>query len=398
MTLLTVLLIAAGIPVLAVACYLAALTLVARLPWRAARVATPARRRRFVIVVPAHNEAVGIGLTLASLDAIDWPDADRRVLVVADNCTDPTAAIARQCGAEVVERHDEARRGKGYALDFAFRRLLTEGGNDWHAAVVVDADTLVSPNLLRAFSAHLDRGARAVQAAYLPVPRRSALAVITEVAFTAIHVVRGTARERLGCSAGLKGNGMCFSRTLLASRRHAAYSRAEDLEFGTQLALAGDRVAFAGNTTVWGEMPDADTVATRQRERWIGGRVEVASQFLRPLLTAAFRRRSLMQLDAAVDLLVPPVSVLVLAAVAGLTLAAGLAIAGMLAPLAVWGAAAMALAVHVLDAAIRAGKARELAAFITALPRYAYDKLCITLRAPARFGDAWVRTTRAGEV
>ena len=397
MTILSILLTAVGVPVLAATLYLAALTLVARLPWRASVTAIARPRRRFVIVVPAHNEEAGLGLTLASLEAMAWHPAYRRIVVVADNCTDRTAAIAVQYGAEVFERHDPSRRGKGYALDYAFRRLLSEGSNDWHAAVVVDADSVVSPNLLETVSAHFDRGARAAQVAYLPVPNAGTLGVITQVALTAMHVIRGSARERLGLSAGLKGNGMAFTRGLLATSPHAAYSRTEDLEFGVQLALAGVRVAFAGDAFVWGDMPVTDRVATRQRERWIGGRMEVARQYVGRLLGEALRRRSLLRADTAVDLLVPPVSVLALTAGGGFVLAALSWLAGASAPLAVWGAACALLGLHVLDAAARAGRAADLVAAALGLPRYAWDKLRITLSAPAGFGGAWVRTARVGE-
>jgi cellulose synthase/poly-beta-1,6-N-acetylglucosamine synthase-like glycosyltransferase len=157
-------------------------------------------------------------------------------------------------------------------------------------------------------------------------------------------------------------------------------------------------VAFASRATVWGDMPVADRVATRQRERWIGGRMEVARRYVGRLLGAAVRRRSLLRLDAAIDLLVPPVSVLTVVAVVGAALSVIAMLAGAWAPLAVWSAALVLLAVHVLDAAVRAGRAWDLFALAAAMPRYALDKLFITLRAPAHFGTAWIRTTRAGEV
>lgn len=396
MTLVNFVLAAAGLPVLVACLYLLALTLIALAGNR--RIA-PAflTRRRFVIVVPAHNEEAGIARTLDGLDRLVWRPDHKRVLVIADNCTDRTAVIARQCGAEVLVRTDAERRGKGYALDFAFSQLLKEPTNAWHAAVVVDADTIVSPNLLQAFSQQLDNGARAVQATYLAFPRRGALASVTQIALTAMHVVRTTARERMKLSVGLKGNGMAFTRALLASTPHAAYSRTEDLEFGVQLALSGVRVAFAADATVWGDMPTSDTVATRQRERWIGGRMEVASLYVRRLLVAALRRRSMLRLDTAIDLLIPPVSVLALATVAGTAASAVLMLRGASTAFAVWSIACAALAVHVIDAARRAGRAWDLVALLTTLPRYAVDKLTITLRAPARFGDAWVRTARTGE-
>src|SRR4051794_5000600 len=168
----------------------------------------------FDVVVPAHDEEAGIAATLRSLRAVAWPPDRFRVLVVADNCSDRTAAIAEAEGARVLRRDDQAHIGKGWALRLAFRRSLEEGRAD--ALVVVDADTLVSTNLLRAFAARLAQGALAVQADYrvrdpLSSPRRS----LAAVAFGAFHALRSRARERLGLSCGLRGNGMCFSRQAL---------------------------------------------------------------------------------------------------------------------------------------------------------------------------------------
>src|SRR6188768_103080 len=112
---------------------------------------------RFDLIVPAHNEASIIQRTVKSLRAVEWP-ADRfRVLVVADNCTDATASIAREAGAEVLERHDTTHRGKGYALDYAFTSSRAKKFAD--AVVVVDADAEVSSNLLQAFASRLEQGA-----------------------------------------------------------------------------------------------------------------------------------------------------------------------------------------------------------------------------------------------
>ena len=128
------------------------------------------RRRKFAVVVPAHNEESGIarcvaGLSAAAREAVGpaWdnrPDGPLAIVVVADNCADATAARAREAGARVLERTDTERRGKGYALEFAFGRLLAEG---YDAVAVVDADTVVEPNVLAAMCGLLAEGADAVQ-------------------------------------------------------------------------------------------------------------------------------------------------------------------------------------------------------------------------------------------
>jgi 1,2-diacylglycerol 3-beta-glucosyltransferase len=395
MTGLELLLAAAALPALAAAFYLLALTLIAADRAPAVPAPAPTTLPRFRVVVPAHDEAAGIARTVASLHALVYPSDYFEVVVVADNCTDRTAEVARAAGATVLERQDASRRGKGYALAYAFDRLAAEPAGAWDAVVVVDADTLVTPHLLSAFAARFAAGEVAVQCTYLPTPTAGSLGVITDVAFTAFHVVRSTARERLGLSAGLRGNGMAFSRALLAGVPHHAFSRTEDLEFGVQLGLRGTRVAYAADATVFGDMPDDRRVAAIQRSRWIGGRLEIARRHAAGLLLGAVRHRSALRADLAFDLLVPPLSLLLLAVLAGLG-AALIAVAQV--PAALWGAAAIALAVHVLDAARRAGRRRELLLASWSIAPYALEKTFIALRSLRPGGREWVRTARTGEI
>lgn len=387
----------AGLPVLAFTLYLLGLTLLSVGRSRPARDA--GGLHRFRIVVPAHNEEHGIAQTLWNLRHLEYPLHRYRVVVVADNCTDRTAEVARGCGATVLERRDPSRRGKGHALAFAFRELLAEPPAAWDAVVVVDADSSVSPNLLRAFSNRLAAGAESVQAAYLPAPSRGrSLSLITEVAFTAFHVVRSTARERLGLSSGLRGNGMAFTRSILEQVPHDAFSRTEDLEFGIRLGLRGVRVAFAGEATVFGEMPERREVAAVQRQRWMGGRMEIARAHLPALLKGALARRSPMLADLAVDLLVPPVSLLIAALAAGSAAALAVVLLGAAGTaLFVWFAAGLALALHVADAARRAGRLRDLVSAPAALARYVLEKSVIAMRSYGHTDPEWIRTARPGE-
>src|SRR5262249_5144144 len=107
---------------------------------------------RFVVVIPAHDEEMVIGATLSHLFRQEYPADRYAVVVVADNCTDRTAEIARAAGATVLERTNTELRGKGYALDWAFDRLMKEDAGTAHEAaafVIVDADTAVDPAFLR---------------------------------------------------------------------------------------------------------------------------------------------------------------------------------------------------------------------------------------------------------
>ncbi|MEI6666724.1 MAG: glycosyltransferase family 2 protein [Acidobacteriota bacterium] len=388
-----------GLPSLGAGLYLLTMTLLWRRP---TDVRGRQSRLRFCLLVPAHNEEAGIASTVHSLQAIDCPVGLRRIVVIADNCTDATASVARTAGAEVIERFDDARRGKGFALRDAIDTLLVEDASQpaWDAMVVVDADTVVEPNLLHVLAAHFEAGASVVQAAYLPRRgTRGPIGVITYVAFVAIHLVRSAARERLGLSCGLRGNGMAFRRDVLRDVPHAAFSRTEDLEFGVMLGLQGVRVAFAGETRVYGEMPDRPAAVASQRERWIGGRSGIARRFVGTLLRGAIGQRSLMLADLAVDLMVPALSVVTVVAAVGLTasLALSAAVGVFTTSLAVWSIAFAGLAIHVAHAARISGQGRALLAAATAIPGYALDKTAIALRMLRHSDETWVRTPRKEE-
>ncbi|MBI5548426.1 MAG: glycosyltransferase, partial [Deltaproteobacteria bacterium] len=253
----------AAAPVLAASAYLALLAVLARRPpLPPALEQVP--RLRFDLLVPAHDEAANIAATVKSLLALDYPASLRRVVVVADNCRDETARLAAEAGAAVWVREHRQRVGKGHALAFAFSRCLAEGWSD--AVVVVDADTLVSPSLLQAYSARLEQGARALQADYgVRNPDDSWRTRLAAIAFALFHTVRSLARERLGLSCGLRGNGMCFTTGLLREVPYAAFSLVEDVEYGLRLGEAGQRVWYADEARVYGEMVSTAHASASQR-------------------------------------------------------------------------------------------------------------------------------------
>src|SRR5882757_8853123 len=155
----TVVLSIVALPATAACLYLLVLTLLSA---RSAHPPASSRKIFFDVIVPAHDEAAGIGNTISSLKRLDWPTGRYRIVAVADNCTDATATVARKTGATVLERHDLTRRGKGYALAHAFVWSRAAGIAD--AVVVVDADSVVSANLLESFAARIETGACALQA------------------------------------------------------------------------------------------------------------------------------------------------------------------------------------------------------------------------------------------
>ena len=351
---------------------------------------------RFVVLVPAHDEEAGIERTVRSALATNYPEPLRRVVVVADNCTDGTAARARQAGAEVLVRTDPDHRGKGPALAFAFERLLAEEFAD--AVVVVDADAVLGGDLLRAFAARLALGAEAVQADNAVLnPEASWRTRLMAIALGSFHRLRFGARERLGLSCGLRGNGMCLTRRLLLRVPHVATSRAEDLEYGLQVAEAGVRIHYAVDGQVLSVMVSAEGSARSQRLRWEEGRRELARLHGPRLLALALRRRDGRLLDVALDLLVPPLSTLAALAVAGLavSLLASLAWRPLPAALLAWGGCLALLAAYVLRGWALSGTGRRgLQDLLVHAPAYAAWKLALRFGAPARGAREWVRTRR----
>lgn len=366
--------------------YLATLTAAAAMPVRrnTSGAAATAQAPRLVIVVPAHNESLGLLRTLHSLRREVDGDAMTRIVVVADNCSDDTAEVALVAGVDVLERHDTARRGKGHALRYAFDTLQDADG-----FIVVDADTDVEPGFLRAMRAALSDGADALQCRYGvrdPLThRRTALA---DVALGAWNVLRPRGRAALGLSAGILGNGFALSRRALLAVPYSADSIVEDVEYHHLLVRAGLRVRWVDGAQVRGDMPVARSAAAQQRARWEGGRLRLlASQG--PALAARVLAGQWRLADPLLDLLLLPLawhfSLLLLALALGaapVQIAAGAGLAGV--------------ALHVAVALRLMPARREHLRALLGAPAYVIWKLCLaatTWRAAGRHAP-WVRSAR----
>ena len=234
------------------------------------------RSCRTAIVVPAHNEEASISACVKSLLSCDATQDCFSVFVVADNCTDHTAREAEAAGAIALVRDDPDHRGKGYALDFAFQKLAS----DFTLFIVVDADTTVTPNLVRDFVTASEQGAGALQCRYkVRNVRDSVRTRWMNVALMAFNVLRPRGRSRLGVSVGVLGNGFALTRATLRTVPYHAVSVVEDLEYHLRLVHAGIKVKFVDSVTVFGEMPITGAGVLTQRSRWEGGRFRMMAQF-----------------------------------------------------------------------------------------------------------------------
>jgi exopolysaccharide biosynthesis WecB/TagA/CpsF family protein len=356
--------------------------------------------KRLTVVVPAHDEQTLIQRCVRSLFAQSYPRDLFRVVVVADNCSDATAAVAEASGAEVMLRDQPDARGKGHALRWAMDRVLG-GPHPWDAIVVVDADSVADSNLLAALAAELDAGAEVVQSDYtLLQGGGSDKSELVKAGFLLFHRVRFTGRARLGMSANLVGNGMLFSKRVLEAHPWDAFTGVEDLEFSIVLRLAGIQPRFAPRARVAGPGPASRSGDVRQRLRWEGGRFHVVRRQLPRLVRTAIVRRDVRLLDAALDLATPPLALLSLLIMGGsvvgaIAVSAGLASSWALAP---WIIALAAIPTFVGIGLWAGGASAATWRAMWKAPSFLAWKALIYLRLVRGFDvHRWDRTDRAVE-
>ena len=344
------------------------------------------RPSRIAFVVPAHNEEAAIANCVKSLHQCHSHTRTPAVFVIADNCTDQTAALAQQAGATVLTRTDAEQRGKGYALDFAFQTLLARGFDYF---IIVDADSSVTFNLLHEFELAFASGAVAVQCRYKVRNAEDSMRTRwMNIALMAFNVLRPRGRDRFGASVGILGNGFGLSRSALETVPYHAVSVVEDLEYHIRLVRAGLKVGFIDAATVFGEMPSGGAGVSTQRARWEGGRFRMIRQFV-PTLARDVARGQFRLLEPMLELLLLPLGfhVLMLLAAASTPLLA----------IRLYSACALAVVgLHLLCAiAMGGGGWRDVSALLSA-PFYLIWKLRIIPRLlrNASGSAAWVRTER----
>ncbi|MEZ5659775.1 MAG: glycosyltransferase family 2 protein [Burkholderiaceae bacterium] len=355
-----------------------------------------ASRPRIAVLIPAHDEAAGIGRTIANVRAQLMP-ADM-LLVVADNCSDDTAAVAAAAGAIVVERHDPDRRGKGYALDFGVRAL---GEDPPDCLLIVDADCLLSAGSIERLarvSVDADRPAQALYLCHVPEGITRVGARIAEFAFIVKNHVRPRGLAALGLPCTLTGTGMAFPWSLIANVPLASGDLAEDMMLGSELAVRGHAPVFVEAARVDSEFPGSEEGGQGQRRRWEHGHLQTIMAHVPRMLRAAVTRRNWQLLASALDLAVPPLALLV--SLQGLLtiVSAGFAFAGGgLAPLTVALLAFAALAVAGLSAWFAHGRHVLSGAMLWLAPVYALRKLPLYVGYLFARQSTWLRTRRDGE-
>jgi cellulose synthase/poly-beta-1,6-N-acetylglucosamine synthase-like glycosyltransferase len=327
---------------------------------------------RFLVLIPAHNEAPVIGGCLASICA-DTRARDL-VLVVADRCTDETASIARRFGASVLERGPEEEPGRAAARQAGLEHARAL---EWDAVVMLDADSVIALGFFDACEQALAAGTDAVQARSESKRGRTLASEASLAAFAlqGISIPRG--RDRLGLSVRLRGTGMAIRRPLALAHRFRAPA-SEDLVFTLDLMLAGIRCRHVDTARLRSEGESRWSTFGGQKVRYEAGRMAAARNYVPRLLNRAFRHRDAACLEAAWFLATPPFALAVLCLLAALALAA---IAQAWAMTALFGAGLTILTLVILIGLIQARAGLRTWLALLAAPWYLGWKAVVQLRA-----------------
>jgi cellulose synthase/poly-beta-1,6-N-acetylglucosamine synthase-like glycosyltransferase len=350
-------------------------------------------RPRVAVLVPAHNESRGLLPTLADIHGQLHPRD--RLLVVADNCVDDTAAIARAAGAEVIERRDPTKLGKGYALDYGVRHL---GSDPPEFVIVIDADCRLADHAIDRLIYTCAETTRPAQALYLMrAPDQSRINhQVAEFAWRVKNWVRPLGLGALGLPCQLVGTGMAFPWQVLRNADLANGWIVEDLKLGLDLALAGQAPLFCPSAVVTSRFAASVKGARIQRSRWEQGHIDLILKVALPLLLTAIARRHWKLVALTLDLLVPPLSLLAILSFGVLALSAAVAFASLsCAPLAVSTASFLAFITAGILAWTNYGRdVVPFGAFFLIAP-YILGKLGIYHQIASRKTDArWIRTDR----
>ena len=263
---------------------------------------------RFLIVIPAHNEASVIGATINRLRSIDYPTDLFSIHIIADHCSDNTAETARHAGAVVHERNEGPRSGKGAALSWLFQRILKKEQCD--AVAIFDADTRVDPAFLRVMDWRLAQGDQVIQGQHIiRNPNQGWFPALTWAMFLIDNRFQNLGRSNLGWSAKNMGDSICFRVDVLLQLGWGE-GLTEDYHLRHKLLLNGIRIAYEPAAIGYGEAPITWSRARAQRARWLRGTHDTSQKYVRHLIVEGMKRRNLAMLDGALQASFPSYSTL----------------------------------------------------------------------------------------
>jgi hypothetical protein len=358
---------------------------------RVAACGTPSRRT--TVIIPAHNEGAGILPTIRDVQAQLGPND--RILVVADNCTDDTAAIVQAAGVEVIVRADPARRGKGYALEFGVRHLSLDPPD---IVVIMDADCRLGANALQHLSDSAMASGRPAQSLYFMLPAEYARPGkgVNLFGWRVKNWLRPLGLKLFGLPTQLFGTGMAFPLSLLLDRDLGNSRLAEDCALGIALASEGYPPLLVSEAKVYSHFPVSQVGSERQRQRWEKGHLDNIVDLVPGALAQSLRKRNLGLAALAIDMAVPPLSLLVLVtAVCEILGAIAFVLGAKPAALAIPSLSALLLVLGTALAWTAVGRDVLPLRELLRLPLHAIQKLIFYHRiASGKAPSAWIRTDR----
>jgi cellulose synthase/poly-beta-1,6-N-acetylglucosamine synthase-like glycosyltransferase len=375
--------------VLAIECFLALLP---------AKKCVLGERKSCALLIPAFNEEQGLGATLRNIQT--QVVVGDRVIVVAHNCTDRTAEIASDFGAEVVLKNEAEKRGKGFALEAGvdyLQQSVANGSRPPEVVVIVDADCLFAEGALDSLVRLSGSEERPLQAQYLmhssetakPLGRLSAFAFLTK------NRIRLRGLDRAGLAVPLTGSGMAFPWGLIKNLNLGTSEIVEDLDLGLQLVMAGHGPKFCEAARVDSFFPATPQAAYEQRTRWEHGYLMQMVKKV-PALFREGLRGNWQAWAAGLDLLVPPLSLLVmLAALASFLLTAYFAYSQDLLPITILLVSCALASTSLFLTWFRFGRQTITLLEILWIPAYAGKKVSMYLALPFNAQREWRRTNRS---
>ncbi|MBB5337237.1 glycosyltransferase family 2 protein [Pectinatus brassicae] len=262
-------------------------------------------QKTFAVIVAAHNEKAVIGQLIDNLKKLDYPKELYDIFVIADNCNDDTAQIARSHGALVHERSSEGKRGKGFAMEWMFARLF-KMERQYDAVAIFDADNLVHKRFLLEMNNRLCKGDKLIQG-YLDAknPCDTWVSGTFAIAFWVIDHIWHLAKTNIGLSSVLGGTGMCITTDVLHRYGWGATCLTEDMEFTMKALTEGIKTTWAHDAIVYDEKPLTFMQSWNQRKRWAQGQFDVAHRFIPKMIKAGIKKHDIRILDGCLHLLQP---------------------------------------------------------------------------------------------
>lgn len=261
------------------------------------------------ILMPAHNESLVIERSIQSL--IPQLQPQDRLLVIADNCTDNTANLAKELGVDVIERFNQNLRGKGYALDFGLQYIKNDNSE---VLIIIDADCTVQEHTIDLLVLACIKSKRPVQALYLmeSQPEPSLKSRIASFAWVVKNKVRPLGLKAMSLPCQLMGTGMAFLRDDIYKVNLASGNIVEDMKLGLDLTRINKAPLFLDQAVVTSIFPPSEEASTTQRARWEHGHLGVILSESPKLIFESVRSANLKMFALTCDLLVPPLALLTL--------------------------------------------------------------------------------------